>query len=83
MKMSQNIAFLENGIIHICYEDRKFKATNAWIKEVLELFWNHQSIHKLFIVRRTESGKVLNKVCVLDKAEFRKLGESLIARVNE
>ncbi len=83
MKMSLNTAFFENSAIHVCYSGKKFKATNAWLKEVLELFWNHPLIHKLFLVRKTESGRVLNKVCILDKTEFRKLGESLIARVNE
>lgn len=82
MKMKSNRVYFENSVLKICYYTEKFKAVNYWMKQVLLLFWEHPSIDKLFLIKMNEREKVMSKICVLDKAEYQRIGEFFVVRTD-
>ena len=80
--MKLNRVYFENSALEICYYTEKFKAANYWMKHILELFWDHPSINKLFLIRMNERDKLMSKICILDKADHVRVGEFFIQRTN-
>lgn len=67
MKMSRVNVFSRDSALNVCYSNRKLSMPNVMLKKVLELFWNSPLIQKVFLIRKSEGGIVLSKICVLDK----------------
>ena len=82
MKMSLNKVHFEGSALYIIHDTEKFKAANYWMKNVLELFWDHPAIRRLFLVRKDKKGKELYKTCILDKLEYRQKSEIFIEKIN-
>ena len=68
MTMSRVNVFFRDSTLKVCYSDRKLSMRNVMLKKVLELFWNSPLIQKVVLIRKSERGIVLSKICVLDKA---------------
>ena len=60
----------EDQALFICYAGRKMLITDRKLRSILELFWDHPSIKRVFLVRSALEGPVLSKIKIMDKAEW-------------